>query len=117
MSKREHSLKKEKAISSSEAKLVSKIVNSIKMGWMVLETPQTKADPFEKFFAGLADPWKYKPNFVAKRQLPIEAPKRELPSDKDSFNPAPEFAEETPKKIFSMRGLESSERGVKERFE
>lgn len=49
MSKKEEP-KTKKSLSMNESKLVSKIVHSIKMGWMILEPTKEKTDPFEDFF-------------------------------------------------------------------
>lgn len=92
MTKKDESQNKRK-ISMNEKKQISKIVHAIKMGWMKLEPKKIKADPFESFFQNIEDAWEYNPNKQPNRLPPIHAPKLELPTNEQSFNPAPEFVE------------------------
>lgn len=71
---------KEKPLSLTEKKMISKIVYSIKMGWMKPSEEKIKEDPFERFFSNISDAWEYLPNYQSNRLPPIEAPKMELPS-------------------------------------
>lgn len=106
----------QKKVSLNEKKMISKIVNAIKMGWMKLEPKAAKRDPFERFFEQLEDVWEFNPNKHPNRLPPIPAPKLELPGNEKSFNPAPEYFDGEVPAHFNMRGLESSSEAIKERF-
>ena len=86
------------------------------MGWLKPKPARQNIDPFEAFFTDIKDPWQFRPNDQSLRLPQIQAPKINLPQNEDSFNPAPEYFEETIEPRTNLRDLSSGDHLLKDRF-